>query len=409
MGVPASSTKVAEQDVVIVGAARTPFGSFGGSLRDYSLPDLGSLAVREALQRSGSTPADVDELALGVNLPGSDRSIARQTALRAGIPSDRNAYTVDRACCSSLTAITMLRRAIRSGEVSLGVAGGAENMSRIPYFLEDMRWGHRLGHITLSDQLVISCPHTGVPRAVQAADEAVEFNVSREEQDAWAVRSQTRCAAAQADGKFAQEIVAVDVAGHRDGPRKKLERDESPRPETTLEKLSSLPTVYGSSTVTPGNAPGMATGASALVLTTRAHARAVGADVLATILNTAMASGAPERIASIPAVAASRVLTTSGHALKDVALIEINEAFAAVPLVTTLVLADRDPAVAERLRDKVNVNGGAIALGHPTGATAARLVMTLTFELRRRGGGLGLVTLCGGVGEGEALLLRVDA
>jgi acetyl-CoA C-acetyltransferase len=310
---------------------------------------------------------------------------------------------VDRACCSSLTALTMVTRAIRLGEISVGLAGGAENLSKVPYFVEDLRFGHRLGDIVLKDQLVISCSYTHTPRAVQAADEARLFDVSRAEQDEWALRSQQRYDWAQTQGRFTAERFPVALP---DGTT--LQVDESPRPGTRLENLAKLPTVYGSRTVTAGNAPGLSTGASSIVLMSRSRARERGLVPVATVLATAMASGHPSGITSIPAVAARRVLTRAGLTLADVDLIEINEAFAAVPLVTTLILADKDVAAAHALREKVNVNGGAIAIGHPTGATGARLVMTLANELRRRGGGIGLVTICGGIGEAEAALIRVD-
>jgi acetyl-CoA C-acetyltransferase len=402
------STEVRGAAVVIAAAARTPFGRFGGVMRGLSIPELGSLATAEALRRAGVSGDEVDELALGVNFPGSDRSIARQTALRAGIPDDRNAYTVDRACCSSLTAIGMATRSVRLGEASIASAGGAENMSRVPYFIEDLRWGHPLGNITLADQLMITCPHTHVARAIQAADEALRFGVSREEQDRWALRSQDAYEAARRANRLDDEMFPVELPASSSGLAR-LDRDESPRPDTTIEKLAALPTVYESATVTAGNAPGMGTGASSVVLMTAETARRRGLTPLATIVASAMSSGEPQKIASIPAVAAWAVLKKAGmDGIGGVDLVEINEAFAAVPLVTTLVLADGERSGAEGLRERVNVNGGAIALGHPTGATGARMVMTLAYELRRRGGGVGLVTLCGGVGEGEAVLIRVD-
>jgi acetyl-CoA C-acetyltransferase len=394
------------EPVAILAGARTPFGRFGGAMRDLGIPALGATAIGGALARATLTPEDVDELVLGVNLPGSDRSIARQAALRAGIPDDRNAYTVDRACCSSMTALSLATRAIQAGAAKIAVAGGGENLSRVPFFLEGMRWGHPLGDVEMSDQLVISCPHTGVPRAVQAAAEAEEFGVTREQQDQWALRSQQRCREAIAKDLFAAETVPVEVSTSRGVER--VEADESPRPGTTIEALRGLSTVYGSTTVTAGNAPGLSTGASSLVIATAAHAHERGLPTLATLIGTAMASGPPAKIASIPAIAARKLLDRLGHSIEDVDLIEINEAFAAVPLVSTLVLADGDPARADRLRERTNVNGGAIAIGHPTGATAGRMLLTLAQELRRRGGGLGLATICGGIGEGEAALIRVE-
>jgi acetyl-CoA C-acetyltransferase len=363
--------------------------------------------VGAALGAAEVAADEVEELALGVNLPGSDRSIARQTLLHSGIPEERVAYTCDRACCSSLTAITQAARGIRLGETRIAVAGGSENMSRVPYFVEDMRFGKRLGDVHLVDQLVISCPYTGVPRAVQASREAAEYGIGREEQDAWALRSQELCGKALVADKLAGEIAPIEVPG-RAGPQK-LTRDESPRPETTLEDLAALKTIYGSETVTAGNAPGLSTGASAVVLMSEDEARHREVRPLCRLVATAMVSGHPDRIASIPAEAARCVLEKAGLSLADVHRIEINEAFAAVPLVSTWLLSGEDHARAALLREKTNVNGGAIAIGHPTSATAARLVMTLARELTRLGGGTGLVSICGGIGEAEAAIIQVEA
>jgi acetyl-CoA C-acetyltransferase len=394
-------------DVVVLGAKRTPFGRFGGAMKALPIPLLGAHAARAALDHAGVSADMIDEVALGVNLPGSDRSIARQLALHAGVPDDRTAYTVDRACCSSLTAFSLGARAIQVGDARLALVGGAENMSRVPYFLEDMRWGHRLGRIEITDQLVISCPYTGVPRAVQAADEALRYDVDRAQQDAWALRSQRRAAEAAAAGRFDDQIAAIEIEDG--GGVIAVDADENLRADVTLERLAALPTVYGSATVTAGNAPGLSTGASQLVLADAEAAASLGVRPLATLLATARVSGPPANIASIPATAVRHVLERAGVTLDEVDLIEINEAFAAVPLVSTQILADGDATRADALRERVNVNGGAIALGHPTGATAGRLIMNVIYELRRRGGGLGLVALCGGIGEAESALLRVSA
>ena len=394
-----------QRNVAIASGARTPFGSFGGSLRRVSLPELASVAIRAAIARAHVDPSEVQEVDLGINLPGGDRSIARQALLRSGIADTVNANSLDRACCSSMAALTMARRGIQAGDIDVAVAGGTENMSNVPYFVHDLRWGRRLGDITLKDQLVIADPMTGKPRAVQAADEAAEFGVTRAEQDAWALRSQELWAAAWQAGKFADELEPVTLQA-ADGQDLLFERDESPR-ETSLEKLGRLPVVYGSRSVTAGNAPGLSTGASAVVAMGEDYAREHGIDPLATIIGWAQVSGHPDKLASIPARAAAAALDRAGRTLADVDVIEINEAFAAMPLVSTLVLAGGDAEQAEKIRARTNVNGGAIALGHPTGATAVRLILTLAYELRRRGGGVGLATLCGGIGEGEAVVLEV--
>jgi acetyl-CoA C-acetyltransferase len=393
--------------VAVLGAGRSPFGKFGGSLRQATLPELASAVIPQVLERAGVPGDQVDQLVFGVNFPGSDRSIARQILLRSGIPADRNAYTVDRACCSSLTALAAASRSLRLGEATLAVAGGVENLSRVPYYLEDVRWGHKLGDMTLGDQLVISCPYTHEPRARQAAREALEHGIGREQQDAWALRSQERYAKALANGWPDEEIVPVTGVDER-GREVPFERDEVPRPDTTADRLAALTTVYGSETVTPGNAPDLSSGTSALVLAGIDRAVADGRPVLGTLRAFAAVSGEPARIASIPAVAIRAALDRAGLTLDDMDLIEVNEAFAAVPLVTTLVLADGDAARAESLRARTNVNGGSVAIGHPTGATAGRMVLTALNELRRRGGGRAVVALCGGIGEGEAVVVEVD-
>jgi acetyl-CoA C-acetyltransferase len=405
---------VNQEEVVVISAVRSPFGKFGGALKDFSLPKLGGLVVAEAIRRAGIAPDDVEEVATGVNLPGADRSIARQLLIQAGIPPNRVAYTVDRACCSSMAAVNMASRSIRLGEANVAVAGGVENMSKVPYFLTDLRWGHRLGDVTLKDQLVIACPMTGKPRAVQAGEEAVEYGVSREEQDRWAWRSHQTYTKAKELAKFKDELMAIEVPQERGQPLLVAD-DESPRSDTTVEKLAKLPTIYGSPTVTAGNAPGLSTGATALVLMSRKEAQRQDKRPLATLMGWAMASGHPDRIASIPAESGRIALEKAGMSIDDIDLIEINEAFAAMPLVSTLIMAGSDKGKVEALRARTNVNGGAIALGHPTGATGARMIMTLIYELRRlrkaAGGSrpyYGLATLCGGIGEGEAVIVKVD-
>jgi acetyl-CoA C-acetyltransferase len=405
---------MSQEEVVVIGAVRSAFGKFGGVLKDFSLPKLGGPVVAEAIRRADISPEDVEEVALGVNLPGADRSIARQVLVEAKIPTDRVAYTLDRACCSSMVAINMASRSVRLGEAKVTIGGGVENMSKVPYFLTDTRWGHRLGDIHIKDQLVISCPMTGKPRAVQAGEESVEYNVSREEQDCWAVRSHHFYGKAREANKFKDELMTIEVTQERGAPIAFAD-DESPRPETTYEKIAKLPLIYGSPTVTAGNAPGLSTGAAALVLTSKAEAKLRGKKPLATLMGWAMASGHPDRIASIPAEAARIALEKTGMTIDDIDVLEINEAFAAMPLVSTLILAGKDRMKAEAIRAKTNVNGGAIAIGHPTGATGARLVTTTIFELRRRRAAdstkrpyYGLVTICGGVGEGEAVIVKVD-
>ena len=288
-------------------------------------------------------------------------------------------------------------------------------MSKVPYFLTDFRWGHRLGDVNLKDQLVIADPMTGKPRAVQAGEEAQEYGVTREEQDRWAVQSHQRYFKAREACHFKDEVMPIEVPQERGDPIVMTD-DESPRADVSLEKLAKLPTVYGSPTVTAGNAPGLNTGSSALVLMSPEEAKRRHKKPLATLMAWAMVSGHPDKLASIPAVSAKASLQKAGLTIDDIDLIEINEAFAAMPLVSTLILAGKDPKKTEEIRAKTNVNGGAIAIGHPTGATGGRLIMSLIYELRRRREAsgekrpfYGIATICGGIGEGESVIVKVDS
>lgn len=393
------------KNVVIAAACRTPFDKFGGVMRSETTVDLGAFVVSKAIERAGISPSEVEETYIGINMPTSNRSIARQIAINAGIPVENNSTTVDRACCSSMAAIAMAMRAIQVGECEIAVGGGSENMSNVPYFLEDMRWGKKSGDIVLKDIMVVSCPYTHEPRAKQAGEVALEYGITREDQDKWAFECQQKYAAADAAGKFDCEIIPYTVKGKKEDII--IEKDQSPRPGTTLEALAKLKTVNGSPTVTAGNAPGLNTGASALVLMSEEEAQKRGIKPLATIMSHAQASGHPKYIASIPANAAQKALKKINMTIDEMDIIEINEAFAVMPLCSTKLLGENDPERIEALRAKTNVNGGAIAIGHPTGATGGRLLMTAAYELQRRGGGYACCTICGGVGEAECFILKV--
>lgn len=390
--------------VNVLALARTPFGKFGGALRNADVRDLGAVAIKEVIRRAQVDPDSIDEVLLGVNFPGSRRSIARQAALRSGLPESISAVTVDRACCSSLTAVRHAARALRLGEASRTVVGGAENLSAVPYYIETARFGNRLGPIVLEDQLVISCPHTGVPRAVQAANEGTRFGIGRAEQDDWAVRSHGLYWQV-ADAGPIEEIFPI-TDGSLPGVEQ-LVADESPRRDVSRSALAALPTVYGSSTVTAGNAPGLSTGSSALLLGAPSTTPS-STEVLARLIGFAAASGPAPEIGQTPAFAAQRALHAAGVKLKDIAVLEINEAFATVPLVVTHTLAHGDRSLAASLQARTNPRGGAIAIGHPTGASGARLLMSAIAALRERGGGMGLVAICGGVAEAEAVVVEVS-
>jgi acetyl-CoA C-acetyltransferase len=261
--------------------------------------------------------------------------------------------------------------------------------------------------VVLKDVMIVSCPYTGEPRAVQAGKGALEYGISREEQDLWAYNSHQKYVQAEKEGKFNDELMKIVLPGAK-GKELIIDKDQAPRPDITLESLAALKTVYNSPTVTPGNAPGMSTGAAMIALMAKEEAVKRGIKPLATIISHTQASGHPHGITSIPGFTAQKVLKKANISIDDINIFEINEAFAVMPLVSTKILGEDNPQKIEAIRAKTNVNGGAIAIGHPTGATAARIVMTLCYELRRRGGGLGLATICGGIGEGESMILWVE-
>ena len=400
----------AKNDVVITACARTPFGRFGGAMKDLSSLDLGVMAIREALERLNRGSDLVDELYFGTCVLAENAMetnvLGRQAVLKAGLPAGVLSLTIDRACCSSMTALHLACRSIRSGEAAVVVAAGSENMSRAPFLAPDMRWGRRLGPAELIDPMYALGYSGWNPVAVDAGEVALEYGVGREEQDRWALRSQERYARALEEGKLDQEIFPVRVEGKKGSLL--IERDEQPRPDTSLEDLARLPLIYGSPTVTSGNAPGLNSGAAALILMSREKAEALGVEIMAVVKSTGSVALEPHLIAAVPAPAIEKALEGGGGInLEQVSLIEINEAFAAMPLVSSKILAGEDQAKLESLREKINVNGGAIAIGHPVGASGARLVMTLIYELQRRGGGLGVAAICGGLAQGDSTLIEV--
>ncbi len=398
-------------DVVIVSAVRTPFDKFGGPLRDVPSIDLGAMVIREVISWAKIDGAIVDEVYYGTCVPAEtalETNIpARQAILKAGLPSETRSLTIDRACCSSLTAVGLCFDAVKSGRAEVCLAVGAENMSRAALLVPPrVRWGTKIGSIAAQDGLFELGYAAFNPVSVDAGQVAVEMGVTREQQDQWALGSQQRYARALAAGKFkvGEELMSVTVPSRRGDII--VDKDLQPRPDTTLEKLAALKTVYGSPTVTPGNAPGLNTGASAVLIMSRARAQSLNLQALATIRMVAGVAGPASDIAKIPAPAILKVLGDAGLTLDDMDLIEINEAFAAMPLVASKILADGSPEKLEALRGKINVNGGAIAIGHPVGASGARILMTLMYELRRSGGGLGVAAICGGLSQGDACIIE---
>jgi acetyl-CoA C-acetyltransferase len=403
-----------KNEVVVVSAVRTPFGRFGGTLKDIPSIDLATMVIREVLQRVNVKGEEVEETYYGTAVIGEaalETDVpARQATLKAGMPPESISMTLDRACCSSLDAVRLGFRAIQAGEIDIALAVGADNMSRAPYVLPpDVRWGRRLGSIQIWDGL-FELGYKGFnPVSVDAGEVALEYGVTREDQDRWAYGSQMKYQKAFTEGKFklGEELMRVEIP-QRKGPPIIFERDEFPKPDTTLEKLSKLPTVYGSPTVTAGNAPGLDTGATAILIMSEKKAAEKGLKPLAKILSTVAKATTPRLIAAIPGFTIQAALKKAGLTPDQIDLIEINEAFAAMPLVSSKILAEGDSEKVNRLLEKTNVNGGAIAIGHPVGASGARILMTLIYELRRRGGGKGVASICGGLAQGTGAVVHVE-
>jgi len=402
-----------KDDIVIVSAVRTPFSRFDTAMADIPSIDLGVMVMKEVIRRVGVKPEEVDEVNYGSCIPAEialETDVpARQATLLAGFPAENISLTLDRACCSSLTTLRLGILAIRAGEAAIVMSVGSENMPRTPHLAPGLRKGNRLGHIHLIDCLFeLGYTAKGFnPVALDAGEMALEQGVSREMQDAWALQSQERYAKAYAAGKFriGEELMPVAIPQKRGNPIV-IEKDESPR-VTTMEALAKLKPIYGSPTVTAGNAPPISAGASAILCMTRAEALKRGLQPLATVVTSVAMATEPRQIAQIPAYTIRKALGRAGLSIDDMALIEINEAFAAMPLVSTKILADGNEGKWKALQEKTNVNGGAIAIGHPVGASAGRIAMTLAYELRRRGGGYGVASICGGLAQGEAVILKV--
>jgi len=404
-----------EKDVVIVAGVRTPFGRFGGSLKDFDVYELSAIVMKELLRRVNLNGDVVNEVYWGVGDTAQCKDVytpvvARQALLKAGLPPETVSLSLDTACCSSMTATQLAWRAIRVGDIEVAISGGVTIFSKEPLILRGLRWkGSRLGHIQLEDPLYFLGYKDFAPVAVDTGEVALEHGITREQQDIWALRSHQKYGKAWKEGKFKDEMIPLEIR-QEDGTVKVLEIDEQYRPDTTLEKLSKLPTIYGSPTVTAGNAPGLNDGATALLIMSRRKAEEFGLKPLGKIVTMARVCLKPRLLAEAPAAAIEKALSQANLTLDDMKLLEINEAFAAQPLVSTKILAEKyfsNERRLEDLREKTNVNGGAIAIGHPNTASGARLIMTILYELRRRGGGYGVASICGGLAQGDAVIVEV--
>ncbi|SMC28139.1 acetyl-CoA C-acetyltransferase [Clostridium acidisoli DSM 12555] len=390
------------REVVIASAVRTPVGSFGGSLKNVSAVDLGALVIKEAVKRAGIKPEDVEEVVMGnVLQAGLGQNPARQASVKAGLPLETSSFTINKVCGSGLRAVSLARQMILSGDTDVVVAGGMENMSRAPYLVNEARWGSKMGDTKFVDEMITDGlwdAFNGYHMGITAENIAEKWNLSREDQDKFALASQQKAEAAIKGGKFKDEIVPVEIP-QRKGDPKIFDTDEFPRFGTTIEGLSKLRTAFKKDgTVTAGNASGINDGAAAFVIMSAEKAKELGVKPLAKIVSFGSKGLDPAIMGYGPVGATKTALQRANLKVEDLDLIEANEAFAAQSL-----------AVAKDLNfdmSKVNVNGGAIALGHPVGASGARILVTLLYEMEKRDAKKGLATLCIGGGQGTALIVE---
>jgi acetyl-CoA C-acetyltransferase len=388
---------------VILSAARTPIGKLGGGLSSLDATELGGVAIKAALERADVAPDAVDHVIMGqVIQAGQGQIPSRQAQIKGGIPKEVSSETINKVCASGIRAAGLLDAAIRAGDIEVGVGGGMESMSNAPYMLKQARFGFRMGDGKVIDAMIsdgLTNPFSGKHMAQEASEVAAELELTRPDMDRWALRSHELAIKATDEGRLPEEIVPVTVKGRKGDTV--VEIDEAPRRDSSLESLAKLPPIFlkdGSHTA--GNSPGVNDGGGALVLCSDQWATANGKPVLATIIAQAQVADDFAYLARTPANAARKALEKAGLSAEDIDLWEINEAFASVTLNSMRMLGIDE--------DKVNVNGGAVALGHPIGASGARILGSLMYELRRRGGGLGCAAICSGGGQGDAVIIEVN-
>jgi acetyl-CoA C-acetyltransferase len=399
-------------DVVIVSAVRTPFGRYCGSLREFDYFDLGAIPMREVIKRVDLEPNVVDEVFWGVGDTSPCKDVytpvaARQTLLKAGLPAETPSIALDKACVSGTSAVKLGSMAIRLGEIDVAIGGGATSFSQEPLIVRGVRYeGFRMGDVKMEDPLFALGYKDFNPVSVDTDDVAYEYGIGREEQDEWALRSHQNYGAAWNAGKFKEEILPMQIALKRQEPFT-LDIDEQYRPDISIEKLAKLKTIYGTRAITAGNAPGLNDGATAILLMSLKKAEELGLEPLAGIVAMTSIATSPNRMAEAPAYAMKKALGMAQLTVDQMDVIEINEAFAAVTLVSTLMLADKDKVRAKNIRGKTNINGSAVAIGHPNTASGARIIMNLAYELKRRGGGYAICGICGGLAQADAVILKV--
>ncbi len=402
-----------ENDIVIVAALRTPFGRFGGSLRDFDYYELGAIPMRELLKRAGIKPNEVNEVFWGVGDTSACRDpytpvAGRQSLIRAGLPHETVSVSFDMACVSAMNAVRLAALEMRAGEIQTAICGGATSFGQSPLVVRNVRFGgFRLGDVKMEDPLYALGYKDFNPVSVDSDNVAFEYKIDRQEQDEWALRSHQNYGAAWNAGKFKDEIMPLPIPQPKGEP-KILDIDEQYRADTTMERLSGLKTVYNTRAITAGNAPGLNDGATAILVMTRKRAQELGLKVLATVVASVSVAINASRMPEGPGYAIKKILKKADMTLDDMACMEINEAFACVPLVSMKLAVDNDDARYKELQKKMNINGSAVAIGHPNTASGARLIMNLMYELIRRGGGYAMGAICGGLAQANACIIKVE-
>jgi acetyl-CoA C-acetyltransferase len=402
-----------KNDVVIVSALRTPFGRYGGSLANIDYYDLGAIPMREVLKRVKVDPKIVGEVFWGVGDTAVCKDpytpvAARQSLIKAGLPHETPSISFDMACVSAMHAVKLAAMTMKAGEIDTAIAGGAASFSREPLVVRGLRFGgFRLGDVKMEDPLLALGYKDFNPVSVDSDNVAFEYGVDRLEQDEWALRSHVNYGKAWNAGKFKEEIFPLPIQQEK-GEQKVLDIDEQYRADSSLERLTKLKSVYGTRAITAGNAPGMNDGATAILLMTREKAAELGLKPLATIISNVSIAINASRMPEGPGFAIQIILKKAGLTIEDIAVMEINEAFSCVPLVSMRVVAGDSKKKLQEIKDKTNLWGSAIAIGHPNTASGARVVMDLMYQLRDRGGGYALGTLCGGLAQADACLIKVE-
>lgn len=403
-----------KNDFVIVAGVRTPFGRFGGTMKDMHIIDLGAIVMKEAIKRAGLKPDQIDEVWWGCGDTSNTEDVftpvvGRQSLLEAGLPPQTPCCTFDKACVSGTSAIHFAVRTLKAKDADIVLAGGATHFSSIPFMLRNMRWsGHRIGKIEIQDPLFPLGYVRYNPVSVDSGMVAKEYGISREEQDEWALSSHQKYGRAWKEGFFKNEMMPLEFL-QKDGSTKVLDIDEQYRPNVSMEGLAKLPPIFDNvGGITAGNAPGLNDGSIALIVTTRAKAEEMGVEPLGTIITTISTGADPSKLPIAPAVAITRALQKADYTIDDIDILEINEAFACVPLVSSKILSDGSDAKYQEIKNKLNVNGSAIATGHANCASGARIVLSMCYELKRRGGGTGVMGICGGLTQGDSVIIKVD-